>query len=543
MNQVTRGILTDQRHFASVVYRGGPVYTANPANETASAVALRGDRILAVGDVSDILHLVGPATEVVDLAGNSILPGLIDAHSHITGHGQDLAALDCKHGVSSIADIVAKVRSVAAGLPPGAWIVGRGYDQKKLTEGRHPERSDLDAATTVHPVVLTRTCGHIIACNSLALSLAGITAAIPDPVGGAIARDARGVPTGILMESACAPVRALLVPELAELRDAYIAACRDYVAHGITSSHDASGYSPDQIRTMVEAHLSGAAALRTYMMLRFGVAGSAGDAAMAAGTISRLGGHDIRIGPLKVMVDGSSSGPTAATRRPYASQPDSSGILYFTGAQLDGLVAAGARAGFQVTSHCVGDRAVEMMLHAFAASEPDPSGRRHRIEHCAMLDPDLVQEILRLGVIPVANPCFLWEFGDGYVRDYGPERAAWMFPLRSLLDAGIPVAAGSDAPVTYVNPFLGIYCAMTRRTMRGTVVGPEQAISFADALRIYTVNGARASYEEDAKGSIEPGKLADLTIIEGDPSRMTPEQIKDIKVLQTVIGGRVVYQG
>jgi hypothetical protein len=159
-----------------------------------------------------------------------------------------------------------------------------------------------------------------------------------------------------------------------------------------------------------------------------------------------------------------------------------------------------------------------------------------------MLNPGLVEEIRQLGVVPVANPCFLWEFGDGYVRDYGAERAAWMFPLRTLLDAGIPVAAGSDAPVTYVNPFLGFYCAMTRRTMRGSVVGPEQAISFAEALRAYTINGAFASYEEKRKGSIEPGKLADFVVVESDLGRATAEQVKEARVLRTVIGGRVVYE-
>jgi hypothetical protein len=147
-----------------------------------------------------------------------------------------------------------------------------------------------------------------------------------------------------------------------------------------------------------------------------------------------------------------------------------------------------------------------------------------------------------MGIVPVANPCFLWEFGDGYVRDYGPERAAWMFPLRALLDAGIPAAAGSDSPVTYVNPFLGFYCAMTRRTMNGNVVGPEQAISFTEALRLYTANGAYASFEENTKGSIEPGKLADLVIVESDLGRATPEQVKEAKVLRTIIGGQVVYQ-
>lgn len=535
------GIRTDSRQFADLFFRGGPIYSQDGAGTVHEACAVRGDRIIGAGSVGQLLHLVGPATQVLDLEGRCLLPGLIDAHCHITGLGLEAEAVDLKHEVASIEDLVARVGAAAAARPPGAWILGRGYNQKKLAEGRHPDRGDLDRAAPRHPVALTRTCGHIVACNSLALAMAGIDSGTVDPPGGEILRDPAGNPTGVLLEEAAVPVWALVAPGLAALRDAYARAGAEFLSYGITSAHDASGTDPAQVRAMIEGHRRGETRLRTYMMLRVGRPGLPGEMAIGAGLATGIGSPSLRVGPLKVMLDGSSSGPTAATRQPYASPADYRGILYFDQAALDRLVGEGARAGFQMTSHCVGDLAISMMLTAIERSGPT-AGRRHRIEHCAMLDPELVQRLGGLGVVPVANPAFLWEFGDGYIRDYGYDRASWMFPMKALSSAGIPVAAGSDAPVTYLNPFLGMYCAMTRRTMRGTEVGPEQAISLAEALRAYTINAAYASFEEGEKGSIEAGKLADLAVVEPDLGRAAPEAVRNAKVLTTVLGGEIVYQ-
>jgi predicted amidohydrolase YtcJ len=538
---VPSGIKTDPRQFADIFFRGGPIYTVDARSRVVDACAVRGDRIIGVGTVPELLHLVGPATRIVDLEGKCMVPGLIDAHCHITGQGFLLSAVDCKHDVASIDDIVAKVAAAAAGRPPGTWILGRGYDQKKLREGRHPDRGDLDRATPHHPVALTRTCGHIVACNSLALRLAGIDAGAADPPGGEILRDVAGTPTGVLLEAAATPIYALTAAGLDAIRQAYSRASEEYLGYGITSAHDASGGDPLQIRAMIEGQLAGDAKLRTYMMMRVGKAGFAGDAAIGSGLVTGLGSPAIRVGPLKVMLDGSSSGPTAATREPYACQADNRGILYFDQPTLDDIVGAGARAGFQMTSHSVGDLSISMMLGAIERSGP-VAGRRHRIEHCAMLDPQLVAQIKALGVVPVANPVFLWEFGDGYVRDYGHDRASWMFAMKPLFDAGIPAAAGSDAPVTYVDPYLAMYCAMTRRTMRGTTIGPEHAVSFDEILRAYTINAAYASFEEGIKGSIETGKLADLAVIEPDLGRATHDAVRGARAVMTVLGGEVVFE-
>jgi hypothetical protein len=538
------GIKTDGRHFADVFFRGGSVYTVDRADRVVSACAVRGDRIVGVGAEAELLHLVGPDTRVVDVEGKCLVPGLIDAHSHIGGYGLVQSAVDCKNGVDTIEEIVRRVAAAAARLPAGEWVRGRGYNQNKLAEGRQPNRHDLDRATADHPVALTRTCGHILACNSLALKLAGIDATTPEPEGGEIGRDEAGQPTGVLKEAACRPVYEFAAAGLDRQVDGYLRACEAYLAYGITSGHDASGGDPVQVRAMIEASHSGRAKLRTYLMLRIGAPGAPGDAVIPTGLVTGLGGPRIKLGPLKAMVDGSSSGPTAATREPYHSNPKSSGILYFGQAELYRMISAGANAGYQVTAHCVGDRAVEMMLRAIAGTGTRESvaGRRHRIEHCAMLDAGLIRTIRELGVVPIANPCFLWEFGDGYVKDYGPERAGRMFPLKALYDAGIVAAAGSDAPVTTPDPYLGIYCAMTRRTASGAVVGPEQAVGFDQALRVYTYNGAYASYEERVKGSIEPGKLADLAVVEPDLGKVSPEEIRQARALLTMVGGEVVHE-
>lgn len=252
----------------------------------------------------------------------------------------------------------------------------------------------------------------------------------------------------------------------------------------------------------------------------------------------------VKVGPLKVFIDGSSSGPTAATRDPYSSNPADSGMLYMDQERLNQLIEKGHAAGCQVTCHAVGDRAVEMMLNALEMAmanhpRPDP---RHRIEHCGICPPDLQERIRRLGVIPVAQPVFFHEFGDGYLRNYGPARVRHMFPARSFLAQGIPVAASSDSPVTYVDSNLGLYSALTRKTMTGQVCAAEETVDIMSAIRMYTYNGAYAMFRENEIGSLEPGKLADLAVFSGDILRMSPPEVRHATVDMTFVDGELVYE-
>jgi predicted amidohydrolase YtcJ len=528
---------------ADLIFINGQVLTVNAADEVVQAVAIKGDRIAQAGSNATVLAERGPKTTVVDLQGRALLPGLIDAHCHIPHAGMGANGIDCK-SVRSIAEIQDRLAGVAAQTPAGEWIRGRGWNQNKLAEGRLPTRYDLDKVAPDHPVILVRTCGHIAVTNSRGLALAGITPETSDPPGGQIDRDQRGVPTGVLRESAYMNMlkAAAYTPE--EVVEGYRRGARELIRLGITTAHDAGGNGGPALNAMIRAAVDGSVPLRVYSMLfSLGETESLHQAALNLGLSTGLGNDRFRIGPFKLMVDGSSSGPTCATRRPYSHDPGNSGILYYTQEEIDQRYIAANRLGFQLTAHAVGDLGIAMVLNGIEramadAPRPDP---RHRVEHCAMCLPDLVDRVQQFGVVPVAQPVFFWEFGDGYVQNYGPERAAQMFPVKTFLKRGIPVAGSSDHPVTDASPLLGISVAMTRTTQSGQVVGPEERLSLLEAVRIYTMGGAYAAREEHLKGSIAVGKLADLTVLDSPILDVPAADIRDIPISMTVIGGQVVY--
>ena len=547
---------------ADVVFLGGSVLTVDARNTVAGAVAVKGDRILATGASRDIEGLAGPATKVYRLRGQTVMPGFIEAHNHMSGYGLDRLGVDCKHGVKSIDDIKGRIREAAAAAAPatapatepGAWIRAWGYDQSKLAEQRHPTRWDLDEVAPDWPVILRRTCGHIAVANTRALELQGVVGPgrgagredgqdLDDPVGGKFGRTADGRLNGVLYEAAQQVLRKAAAPSYEEVRQAMLVTDQDYVKLGITSSHDA-GSAEGAHRAMAENAASGASKLRIYFMIRGGADNSLAESFYRTGLTTGFGNEYLRIGPpYKVMTDGSSSGPTAGTREPYTSQPDSSGILYFSQKELNELIEEAHAHGYQVTTHAVGDRAVEMTLDAIenALTKWPRADHRHRIEHCAICPPDLTARIKRLGVVPVAQPIFFWEFGDGYLRNYGPERVRWMFPVRTYAAEGIIAAGSSDCPVTRVDPLWGIYEALSRTTMSGQNAGAEERIGLFDAVRMFTINGAYASFEEKIKGSLEPGKLADLIVLDRDLIGSRPEEIREASVALTMIGGEVVH--
>lgn len=541
-----------ERLIPDIILKGGPVFTAAAPLMAlpAQAVAVRGEHIVAAGAESEVLPLAGPGTRVVDLGGRLLIPGFIDAHVHLAAYGASLDEVDCKYpAVRSIRDIQDKIRERAANQAAG-WVKAGGYDQSRLDEGRHPTRHDLDAACPDRPVVLSRTCGHIAVVNTRALELAGVrvdgpdAAGLADPPGGRFDRDPAGCPNGVLREAALMILAGLADPTLSELVGYVAAGSREFARRGITSAHEA-GTGPQAFRAYQQARAEGALQTRMYLMLDPSDP-AFHEAVIACGLGTGFGDDWLRLGPLKLMVDGSSSGPTAATREPYSSDPGSRGILYFDQDETDRRFAAGAAAGLQLTAHAVGDRAVEMVVTALERSAGSgPAGLRHRIEHCAMTDPALIDRIGRAGIVPVLQPVFLYEFGDGYVRNYGPERAARMFAAGSYRRAGIPFALSTDCPVTYPDPMLNLYCAVTRRTMSGAVVGPEERVTLVEALYGYTMGGAYAAHEEDRKGSIEPGKLADLVVLSGNPFAAVGagdfDALREMRAACTIVGGRVVH--
>lgn len=530
---------------ASLVFFNGLVHTSDPGGGAAEAVAVEGDRIVAVGSDEECLALAGPGTRRIDLRGRSLTPGFIDAHHHFLGLGAARESIDCKApGMQSIRAIVAAVRARAASTSPGQWIRGTGYDQTRLAEQRHPTREDLDAATTEHPVIIGRTCGHILVANSAALAAAGFGPETHDPDGGKFDRDSSGYLNGVCYERAAVPIEAAAAPADAEIRRWLLLADETARGAGLTSVHDAGGLTGRVASIAQDLVAEGHLHTRIYAFTTIDSATHPDLAILGTGYHTGFGDHRLRIGAFKIITDGSSSGPTAATRQPYTSDPSTSGIGYWRQAELNELMTRAHRAGWQCTVHAVGDRAIEMSLDALeAAGSAHPRrGLRHRIEHCGITPPDLQERIVSMGIVPAMQPAFFWEFGDGYIRNYGRERADQMFPVRSLIDRGVVVAGSSDAPVTDHRPLFGIEQAITRATSGGDVCGPRERVDLATALRMHTINGAYASFEERRKGSIEVGKLADLVVAAENLTRTRVSQLRDVPIDFTVIGGGIVHE-
>jgi predicted amidohydrolase YtcJ len=525
----------------TMLFINGEVITVNSEFSVREAMAIKDNKIIAVGSNEEILGLESKEPTIINLEGRSILPGFIDAHAHLELYGTNKLGVNGKEA-GSIKELLVKLKEKAKSTPEGKWIRGWGYNQNQYEEGRHLTRWDLDQVSTEHPVIVVRTCGHISCVNSKALELAGIAPQTEDPAGGKYVRE-NGELTGLLLESAHMNMFLFANYSEDEVQEGLALASEDYLAKGITSVHDAGGYGPDHIRFLQKAVSAKRIKQRIYALY-----GSLHDSpgmvakGLSSGIGTGLGDEWMKIGPAKVFIDGSSSGPTAKTREPYTSNPEDSGILYLNQEELNKSLGKAHQAGWQITAHAIGDEAVDMMIEAIRSALEDESrhDHRHRIEHSGMTPPDLIQKMKDLEIIPIPNPAFIYEFGDGYVRDYG-DRVNVMFPLRSFSDNGIPFAIGSDSPITSVDPIHGIYTAVTRRSNSGNNIGTGQRITVQEAIKAYTWNGAYASFEEHLKGSIEPGKLADLVVLSGSILTCEPERLRELKVELTVLDGKIEY--
>ena len=530
---------------ADIIFLNGQVVTVDADNRVAQAVAVQGNRIAAVGSNEEVKRWMKASTRVIDLQGKSLLPGFIDAHLHISVYGTSKLGVDCKaSGITSVRDLLEALKEQAKRTPPGEWVRASGFDENNMAEKRYPTIAELDQVSTEHPVFVMRTCAHHSIANSLAMRRAGYDRDTPDPQGGRIDRDANGELTGFLVETAHMKMFEAAGFSEEEFRLALRLASEDFVAKGITSIHDAGGYGADNFRAMQKAVQAGDVKVRIYAIIcALNQSEEFVRRMIEAGVVTGTGDHRFRIGPAKVFTDGASIAPTMAMREPFEGRPDDRGILYYEQDELNRILGEAHVRGYQITAHAQGDRAIEMLLNCFeAALAAHPrDNHRHRIEHAGVSAPDLVQRMARLGVVPIPNPAFIYDHGDSYVRNIG-ERAGHMFPVRDLLDHGIVAAGASDAPVTDFNPLTGIHAAVNRLSKTGQEVGVNQRVGLMEAIRLFTWNGAYASFEEDVKGSIEPGKLADLVVLEGRILDVAPERIKDLQVELTMIDGECVYQ-
>jgi predicted amidohydrolase YtcJ len=526
---------------ADLLLHNGIIYTLDPARPRAEAVAIAGRRIVAVGD-EELWALLAPEGMAVDLQGRSVLPGFTDCHTHFGSYalrmGQiNLAGLTCKKGV------LERVAARACETSPGRWLEGGGWDRNLWADVSFPTKQELDRVAPRHPAALSSKCGHALWVNSCALAKAGITADTPDPVGGEIERyPTTGEPTGILKEQAIQLVRQVIPePGSEEMRKAMVRAIPHLHGMGLTGIHDCEG--AEAFSAFQQLAIQGELGLRVLMHIPVGNL----DSAIQLGLRTYLGNETLRVGAVKVFADGSLGARTAAMLQPYESEDDNLGIMVLPEEELSAVVERACQAGIAPTVHAIGDRATHTVLNAYEVHHPlwMSQGLRLRVEHAQLLSPKDIQRLGRLGVIASMQPIHCTADMDMVDRHWGT-RGVGAYAFRSLLEAGAPLAFGSDCPVEDPNPLVGIHAAVTRRCADGSPgpLGwrPSERITVAEAVRAYTLGAAYASGEERLKGTVTPGKLADLVVLSQDIFTLDPMGILQTEVVATILDGRVVHQ-
>jgi predicted amidohydrolase YtcJ len=518
----------------------GNIYTGDPAHPRAEAVAVKGDRIAAVGTSADLRAYRGPRTQVVDLVGSFAMPGFNDAHVHLASAGQGKLAVQLE-GAASIEEFQQRIRNRLADFKPGEWITGRGWDHTLWPTRKFPSRQDLDAVSTEHPMFFGRVDGHIAVVNSLALRLAGITRDTKDPPGSSLERDADGEPTGILKEGAAQSLVNREIPPLSagQRRHGIELALEEVARRGVTSLQDNS--SVEDFFVYQQLRAEGKLTARITEWLPFEAPLSQLEAMRSPGGASDLMLHT---GVLKGFVDGALGARTAALLAPYADDLSTSGILIIPGDQLAQMVIERDKAGFQIALHAIGDRANRLALDAFAAARAANGSRdsRHRIEHAQVLALEDIPRFAQFGVIASMQPRHETTDMRWAEARLGPARSRGAYAWNSLRKHNARLAFGTDYPVEPVNPMLGLYACVTRALPDGGPAWmPQESITAEECIAAYTQGSAYAEFAEKDKGRIVTGQLADMIVLSADPTRVTPADVLKIEVRKTFLGGRQVY--
>ncbi len=550
----------DYSLFPDVVYINGTVITMDDRNTKAEAVAIKEDKIVAVGPAASIQKMVGPETRRVDLTDKTLLPGLSEPHNHFGVYGAlTLRSVSLQSPpvgtVKNMKELIEALRERASRTPRGQWVYGRGYDDTLLAENRHPNRFDLDKASKDHPLLIVHVSGHLSVANTKALEMAGIGRDTSQPTGGVIRKDPRtGEPDGILEEMPAQYLVARLLPPITmeQRLNGIVAASETYLQVGVTSCSDAGVNFPgvgscEEIVAYQKAVNQGLLSLRITMMI--GVDFLLGPEGRNPSFLTGFGNDRLKIGPAKIIVDGSIQGYTGWLAKPYyvpfKGEKDYRGYPVTPPDRLNKLIAEAHRAGFQIAAHGNGDAAIDAILHAYQLAQkeyPRPDAR-HRIEHCQTVREDQLDTMAELGITPSFFVSHTFYWGDRHKTIFlGPERAKRISPLKSALKRGIKFTMHSDCPVTPVSPLFCVFAAVNRVTIGGEVLGPEFRLTPEEALRGVTIDAPWQTFDEKIKGSIEPGKLADFTILSENPLTVSPERIKDIKVKEVIIGGKSVYR-
>ena len=525
---------------ADRILRNANVITVDTRAPRAQAVAVKDGRFLAVGSNDDIDAFSGPGTQVHDLGGATVLPGFIDAHIHVLSSGtRHVMEADCDR--RSIADVQAALREGLAGAGPGDWIRGFKFDDTKTAEFRFLFREDLDAVTTELPVLVSHRAGHVSYANGKALELAGYTRDSADPPGGRLGRDpATGELNGVVYERAIEPFRPLLPPVTDESRAEGLRRINSMLTEvGLTSVHDAR-VSADELRTYQDGRDNGDLSLRVFTLMGHEFFPYLRDAGVKSG----MGDDRVRIGGIKMVSDGAIATRTAWLSEPYVGSEDDYGIQALASDEVEDAVLEMHRAGFQIGIHANGDLAIDMVVTAYEKAQAAfPRGdARHRVEHCTVVNPDILARMSAAGIIATPFCTYIYYHGEK-MPFYGEDRLQWMFAQRSFIDSGVVSTGATDYPPGPYEPLMGVQACVTRTDSEGNVWGPDQRVTVEEALRLYTLNGAYAGFEEDIKGSITAGKLADMVVLSEDPTAVDPMTIMDIPIQQTIIGGQTVHEG
>ena len=546
---------------ADLVITGGKVLTVNAGDEVAEAAAAFNGKIVGVGKAEDIAAFIGDETEVIQLSGQTVLPGFIEPHNHFMNYGLRTGQVDARTPPNNnIPQLLERLRKKAAETPEGEWILGHGFEDGALEEKRWPTRDELDSVTSDHPIFIKYRSGHAGIANSQALAMAAIDESTPQPDGGNIDRDPEtGRLTGVLREKAASgPVQNLVPLATVDQMKAGLAEVgRLFATAGITSTHDA-GADPrtETYRAYQEAIEENLLKTRVYLMI---IDRSINDFYMKRdlGLRTGFGNERLRLGPVKTFLDGSIQVFTCAFYDPYITiternQEFPRGLLMKTPSEMNDIVLEAHRKGYQVAIHAQGDYGIDVAIDAiqYAMWKYPRKDPRHRIEHCQCVTPEGLKRMQRLGIIGSFYPHHTWYWADRHISTFiGMERASRIDPMKSAINAGVVTIAHSDAPISVIgdpvfgaDPLFGIWCAVNRKTREGVLLGPEERITPMEGIRAYTINAAYASFEENIKGSIEPGKLADFVILSKNPCEVAPWEIKNIKVERTIIGGETVYQ-
>ncbi|MDR2075683.1 MAG: amidohydrolase [Desulfovibrio sp.] len=530
--------------FAEKIFKNARVATLNPEMPWAQAVAVTGGVIVGVGDNEEMEALKGSRTAVMDLEGHFMMPGFNDCHCHLLQQGLSFLNVDLTPDAApDLETLKRRIAERAAKVGPGKWIIGWGHNETMMKERRQPTKEELSEAAPHNPVFLTRSCIHMSVANLMALRIAGVTDDTPDPYGGIIDRGSRGGITGLLKESAQNLVkRHIPRPQKKEIVEGITLGSRAFVQRGITSITDASLLIDvdGELEGWFEAAVNGALTLRCTTSMGEGVAARAYE----VGLLSGYGNSMHRFGPVKLFMDGNIGAKTAALTSPFLQPPYGCGVTYMEEEDLRARVKKYHNAGYQLMIHAIGDRAGDMVLDAYEAAlndNPRPN-HRHRIEHVTLGSRN-IPRIRSLGVCLTLQPAFIYYFGADFTANVGAERAAKTMATRMAQDSGAIWGISTDCPCIDAHPRYTLYGALSRKVgPTGEILGPEEIITMEEALAAYTRSGAYLTFEEDRKGVIRPGMLADFAVLSLNLFDLRDiGQLLDMEVLHTIVGGRVVY--